>query len=147
MLSSVSPGGVGPAETIVDIQVACDMPGIVRLNHPAQLRRISCSIPLTPMFRGMARQGVWGCAVGGGVGVGRWIGGLTLDEVRREAGCVTRWGRHSGLRYNLSRGDAQRIQRSRWALWTNPEDLTGHQRAKLAWIAATSPQPRLRAAG
>ena len=70
-----------------------------------------------------------------------------LDDVRREvwnearrAGGMTPWGSRSGLRYNLSRGDAQRIQRSRWALWRNPEDLTEHQRAKLEWIAATSPK-------
>jgi transposase len=71
-----------------------------------------------------------------------------LDEVRREvwnearqqAGNTVRWGSHSGLRYTLSRGDARRIQRSRWALWKNPEDLTDNQRAKLDWIAATSPK-------
>jgi transposase len=69
-----------------------------------------------------------------------------LDEVRREvwndarrAGGMTVRGR-SGLRYNLSRGDARRLQRSRWALWKNPEDLTGHQRAKLSWVAQTSPR-------
>jgi transposase len=27
------------------------------------------------------------------------------------------------------------LQRSRFALWRNPEDLTEHQRAKLDWIA------------
>ena len=48
-------------------------------------------------------------------------------------------GSHVGLRYNLSRGDAQKIQHARYALWKNPEDLTGNQRAKLEWIAATSP--------
>lgn len=49
-------------------------------------------------------------------------------------------GSRSGLRYNLSQGDAKRIQRSRWALWKNAEDLTAHQQAKLDWIAATSPK-------
>jgi transposase len=44
----------------------------------------------------------------------------------------------AGLRRNLSRGDAKTIQPSRWALWTNPEDLTPNQQAKLAWIATTS---------
>jgi transposase len=62
------------------------------------------------------------------------------NQARRQAGGMTRWGSHSGLRYNLSRGDARRLQRSRWALWKNPEDLTDHQRAKLEWIAKTSPK-------
>lgn len=71
-----------------------------------------------------------------------------LDDVRREVwnqarrrpGGMQAWGSHAGLRYNLSRGDAQKIQRSRYALWKNPEDLTDNQRAKLEWIAATSPR-------
>ena len=71
-----------------------------------------------------------------------------LDEVRREVwnqarrkpGGMQPWGSYAGLRYNLSRGDARRLQRSRYALWKNPEDLTDNQRAKLEWIAATSPQ-------
>jgi transposase len=69
-----------------------------------------------------------------------------LDDVRRQvwnearrAGGMVPWGSRSGLRYNLSRGDARRIQRARWALWKNPEDLTEHQRARLAWIAKSSP--------
>jgi transposase len=71
-----------------------------------------------------------------------------LDEVRREvwndarrqAGGMVPWGSHSGRRYNESRGDARKIQHSRWALWKNPEDLTAHQRAKLDWVATTSPK-------
>jgi len=69
-----------------------------------------------------------------------------LDDVRRQvwnearrAGGMIAAGSRVGLRYNLSRGDAKRIQRSRWALWKNPEDLTDHQRAKLDWVAKTSP--------
>jgi transposase len=57
----------------------------------------------------------------------------------RKAGGMIPAGSRVGLRYNLSTGDAKRIQRSRWALWKNPEDLTGPQRAKLDWIARTSP--------
>ncbi|MDJ0396809.1 transposase, partial [Rhodococcus sp. G-MC3] len=30
--------------------------------------------------------------------------------------------------------------RSRYALWKNPENLTGRQRVKLRWIAATNPR-------
>jgi transposase len=67
----------------------------------------------------------------------RGQGPQCLDDVRRQA-----WGSHCGLRYNLSRGDARRIQRSRWALWKNADDLTDNQRAKLAWIAKTSPKLR-----
>lgn len=71
-----------------------------------------------------------------------------LDDVRREVwnqarrkpGGMQTWGSHAGLRYNLSRGDARKIQRSRYALWKNPEDLTVNQQAKLDWIAATSPK-------
>uniref|UniRef100_UPI00255179B0 transposase n=1 Tax=Amycolatopsis ponsaeliensis TaxID=2992142 RepID=UPI00255179B0 len=39
-----------------------------------------------------------------------------------------------------SAGDARALQRSRYALWKNPEDLTGRQQAKLAWIAAAAPE-------
>jgi transposase len=71
-----------------------------------------------------------------------------LDDVRREVwnqarrrpGGMSAAGSHVGLRYNLSRGDAKKIQHARYALWKNPEDLTGDQRAKLDWIAKTSPR-------
>jgi transposase len=71
-----------------------------------------------------------------------------LDDVRREVwnttrrqpGGMTLAGSGAGLRRNLSRGDAKTIQRSRWALWKNPEDLTPNQQEKLAWIATTSPR-------
>ena len=32
------------------------------------------------------------------------------------------------------------LQRARYALWKNPEDLTEHQHARLAWIAKTDPR-------
>ena len=71
-----------------------------------------------------------------------------LDEVRREtwnaarraAGGTRAVGALAGTRYNASRGDAQTIARSRWALWKNPEDLTVKQTAQLAWIAISSPR-------
>jgi transposase len=62
------------------------------------------------------------------------------NEVRRRPGGAQAWGSHAGLRYNTSRGDAKKLQRSRYALWKNPEDLTANQRAKLEWIATTSPK-------
>ncbi|WP_327636750.1 ISL3 family transposase [Kribbella sp. NBC_00482] len=71
-----------------------------------------------------------------------------LDEVRREtwtiarraAGGTHQIGDRAGGRYHASRGDAQTIARSRWALWKNPNDLTSNQTAQLAWIATCSPR-------
>jgi transposase len=67
-----------------------------------------------------------------------------LDDVRRRSGtppaAMVAGGSRVGLHYNMSRGDAKTIQRSGWALWKNPEDLTPNQQAKLAWIATTSPR-------
>jgi transposase len=34
----------------------------------------------------------------------------------------------------------RQLQRARYALWKNPEDLTEHQHARLAWIAKTDPR-------
>lgn len=50
-----------------------------------------------------------------------------LDEVRRET-----WNeaRRSGMRTH-----ARDLKHARYALWKNPEDLTGRQQAKLAWVA------------
>lgn len=61
------------------------------------------------------------------------------NQARRKPGGMKAAGSHVGLRYNLSQGEARKIQRSRYALWKNPEDLTENQRAKLAWIEASSP--------
>jgi YD repeat-containing protein len=66
-----------------------------------------------------------------------------LDVVRRES-----WNRarHRVGQYvydergrRISRQDAEKLKRSRWALWKNPENLTDKQRTKLAWIALTDP--------
>ncbi len=64
----------------------------------------------------------------------------TWNQVRRHAGGTKEVGSLVGLRYNASRGPAQTIQHSRWALWKNPDTLTENQHAKLAWIAKTSPR-------
>lgn len=61
------------------------------------------------------------------------------NDARRRPGGMTPAGSHVGLRYNLSRGEAKKIQHARYALWKNPEDLTTKQKDKLAWIAKTSP--------
>ena len=39
----------------------------------------------------------------------------------------------------MATGDARRFKYVRYALWKNPENLTGRQAAKLAWIAQTHP--------
>ena len=62
------------------------------------------------------------------------------NQARRRPGGMIPWGSRVGLRYNLSRGDAKKIQHARYALWKNPEDLTENQRAKVEWIAKTSPR-------
>jgi transposase len=40
----------------------------------------------------------------------------------------------------MADGAARSIKRARYALWKNPENLTEHQAAKLAWIAKTDPR-------
>ena len=67
-----------------------------------------------------------------------------LDIERRRAWNQAK-GRRStrglGLaRQGRSTGDAQHISKSRYALWKNPSDLTGRQRAQLDWIAKTDPR-------
>jgi transposase len=59
---------------------------------------------------------------------------------RRRCGPPTRPGEVRREVWNTARtaGDttlARDLNRARYALWQNPEDLTGRQRAKLAWIA------------
>jgi transposase len=66
-----------------------------------------------------------------------------LDVVRREA-----WNAASGRRRidpltgrpGVADGAARSIKRARYALWKNPENLSEHQAAKLAWIAKTDPR-------
>ncbi len=69
-----------------------------------------------------------------------------LDEVRRG---VWRDARAAGAVKNtptggrvlrLSTGGARDLRRVRYALWKNPENLTSHQQAKLAWIEKTHPR-------
>jgi transposase len=65
-----------------------------------------------------------------------------LDTVRRQV-----WNQASGRRHkdpetgrpSVSRGNAARIRRARYALWKNPENLTAHQKAAIDWIAKTDP--------
>lgn len=53
-----------------------------------------------------------------------------LDEVRRDVWNAARKGGMKEL--------ATELKGARYALWKNPEDLTGRQAAKLAWIARTN---------
>ncbi len=41
--------------------------------------------------------------------------------------------------HHVAAGQARALKHARWALWKNPENLTGNKRAKLDWIARTSP--------
>ena len=73
-----------------------------------------------------------------------WATGA-LDEVRREvwrtarqAGGVTPV-RHLSRIIRISSGDARDLMHARYAPWKNPENLTGRQEAKLAWIEKTHP--------
>jgi transposase len=70
-----------------------------------------------------------------------------LDEVRREAWNAARKRsaatRRPGPGHRRARGSLEHhrsIARSRYALWKNPDNLTSHQRAKLAWIAKAEPR-------
>jgi transposase len=78
----------------------------------------------------------------------KWAG-EALDEVRRQAwnaarrapGGSTGQGRWShGRRRSDASGTAKVLKHARYALWKNPENLTGPQQAKLAWIAQTDPR-------
>ena len=62
-----------------------------------------------------------------------------LDEVRRQAWNLAR-GAVTRRRAGRSTGHAKALKGARYALWKNPENLTGRQQAKLAWIAKTDPQ-------
>jgi transposase len=71
-----------------------------------------------------------------------------LDEVRRQAwnaarrrpGGTSSQGRwsHGRLRRDAA-GHAKALKHAPYALWKNPENLTGRQQAKLVWIAKTNP--------
>jgi transposase len=67
-----------------------------------------------------------------------------LDQVRREAWNDARrqtgkgWRDHRGR--HTATGHARKLKHARWALWKNPENLTGKQQAKLEWIARTGPR-------
>ena len=62
-----------------------------------------------------------------------------LDEVRRQA-----WNEARGAvrqrRAGRASGHAKALKHARFALWKNPENLTSHQQAKLAWVATVDPR-------
>jgi transposase len=71
-----------------------------------------------------------------------------LDAVRREAWNTARrapggsrpMGAAHGRPQHQATGHARTLKNARWALWKNPQNLTGHQAAKLAWIAKNDPR-------
>ena len=73
-----------------------------------------------------------------------WATGA-LDEVRREAwrqartAGETKPARHGSRVITTPAGAARDLKGARYALWKNPENLTGKQAVKLAWIGKTSP--------
>jgi len=62
-----------------------------------------------------------------------------LDEVRRQAWNEAR-GAVTQRRAGRASGQAKALKHARYALWKNPENLTGRQQAKLAWVAKTDPR-------
>jgi transposase len=62
-----------------------------------------------------------------------------LDELRREAWNEAR-GALNQRKAGRATGDAKKLKGARYALWKNPENLTTHQQAKLAWVAKTNPR-------
>jgi transposase len=64
-----------------------------------------------------------------------------LDQARRDAWNQARAQAGKGWQDNRGRhtaqGHARALKHARWALWKNPENLTGRQQAKLEWIART----------
>jgi len=62
-----------------------------------------------------------------------------LDEVRRQAWNEARGAVHQ-RRAGRASGHAKALKHARYALWKNPENLTGRQQAKLAWVAKTDPR-------
>ncbi len=63
-----------------------------------------------------------------------------LDVERRQAWNQASGRRHTRGRRNVADGQARGLKRARYALWKNPENLTEHQRTKLAWIAKCDPR-------
>jgi len=64
-----------------------------------------------------------------------------LDIVRTQAWNAAK-GRAKDTQLTRERttGISQQLKNSRMALWKNPENLTEHQHAKIAWIAKTDPR-------
>jgi transposase len=58
-----------------------------------------------------------------------------LDVVRRQV-----WNDARGGKRGTTTVESTALQRARYSLWKNPENLTERQTAKLAWIATTHPR-------
>lgn len=57
----------------------------------------------------------------------------------RAGGATRKNGVEAGRQRRDSTGVARELRDARYALWKNPEDLTGRQHQRLAWIAETHP--------
>ncbi|OBG81068.1 transposase, partial [Mycobacterium sp. E802] len=65
------------------------------------------------------------------------------NDARALARTEPKWGRGRPAKDVAPRPGLERaraLKNARYALWKNPEDLTEHQTAKLAWIAKTEPR-------
>jgi transposase len=85
-----------------------------------------------------------------------WIAGVVAERAPKAVRCmdpfhVVAWATDAldterRAAWNRARHEAadpehaRRLKHSRYALWKNPEDLTGRQLAKLGWIAACDPR-------
>jgi transposase len=64
-----------------------------------------------------------------------------LDQVRRDAWNTAQGrARDTARTRALATGTAKAYKHIRYALWKNPENLTAHQHAKIAWVAKTDPR-------
>lgn len=64
-----------------------------------------------------------------------------LDQVRRDAWNTAAGRAHDTARTRtLTTGPAKTYKNIRYVLWKNPDNLTDHQHAKIAWIAKTDPR-------
>ena len=63
-----------------------------------------------------------------------------MDQIRRDAWNHARRG--AGRDHNRGTADptGRMLKKARWALWKNPDNLTGPQREHLAWVAKNDPR-------
>ncbi len=118
------------------VRITCwDRPSSPRARRRALIRLVSADSPTNRVRERPCPQAVR-CA--DPFHVVQWATDA-LDEVRRQAWNLAR-GAVTRRRAGRSTGHAKALKGARYALWKNPENLTGRQQAKLAWIAKTDPR-------